>query len=103
MGRVVSLALAALHLRLDDVDAEAELLELQLEAAESHVERWLRRPLVPWDADDLTKRAPADVSSAILLVLGDLYQNRSASVDKPLSENATLARLLSVHRRGLGL
>lgn len=103
MGRVVSMSLAAIHLRLDDVDAESELLEILIDAAESHVERWLRRSLVPWDAADPSVPTPSCVKAAILLVLGDLFDNRSGNTDKPLTENATLVRLLSVHRRGLGL
>jgi hypothetical protein len=103
MSKLVSLDIAAQHLRLDDVDAEAELLELYLDAAEAHVESYLRRPLVPWNAEALTEQAPASVRAAILLVVGDLHQNRSANVEKPVSENATLVRLLALHRRGLGV
>ena len=44
-----------------------------------------------------------DVVFAILLVLSDLYENRSSNTDKPLSLNATLTRLLSGHRRGLSI
>jgi hypothetical protein len=100
---VVSLELVTQHLRLDDAEAEADYVHLLLDAAESHVQAWLRRPLAPWSAMDAEVQMPRDVVCAILLVLGDLYENRSANVEKPLSENATLRRLLSVHRRGLGL
>jgi len=99
---LVSPELAAQHLRLDDPAAEADYVQMLVEAAESHVQRWLRRPLAPWNALDPAELAPRDVVFAVLLVLGDLYENRSANVERPLSENATLRRLLSVHRRGLG-
>jgi hypothetical protein len=105
MGRIVSLALAYKHLRLDEGNDEEELVEFYLDGAESHVESRLRRPLLPWSATDPNAQVPAAVRQAILLALGDLYENRSAQAEgsRALTENRTLGNLLAPHRRGLGI
>lgn len=41
---------------------------------------------------------PAPLRAAVLLTAGDLYENREAQSHKPLTENATVMRLLSPYR-----
>lgn len=41
---------------------------------------------------------PASLRAAVLLTAGDLYENREAQSHKPLSENATVMRLLAPYR-----
>lgn len=89
------------HLRLDDADGEGPYVEMLLTVAESAVSQYLGRPLTPWSIDQASP--PPEVLHAVLLILADLYENRSAQTDKPLSSNATVDRLLHFHRRGLGL
>lgn len=89
------------HLRLDDADGEGAYVEMLLMVAESAVSQYLGRPLTPWSLAQVSP--PPEVMHAVLLILADLYENRSAQTDKPLSSNATVDRLLHFHRQGLGL
>lgn len=100
---LITAARAAEHLRLDDPDAESGYVQLIISAAESHVAQYLQRPLVPWDSLDATVPTPPEVEYAVLLHVADLYENRSANVEKTLSVNPTVDRLLHMHRRGLGV
>lgn len=102
MSVLISLETVAVHLRLDDVDDyERAYLEMLLAAACASVLVYLNRDqFVPWSATQ--ERPPQEVVFAILLVLADMYENRSAQTDKPLSINATVDRLLHFHRQGLG-
>lgn len=89
------------HLRLDDADEEGAYVEMLVTVAESSVAQYLGRPLTPWSDDQVDP--PPEVMCAVLLILADLYENRCAQTDKPLSSNATVDRLLHFHRMGLGL
>ena len=95
---IVSLADAKTHLRVDG-SAEDGFIELLLGAAEDAVARYLNRP-VPWrDTDGTETPVPAAVKVAVLLILGDLYANREASVvGATVSANPTVDRLLWPHR-----
>lgn len=99
---LTTLERAALHVRLDSPDEES-LAELQdlVDAAEEHVATYLGRPLTPWTATQ--EQPPKAVMHAVLLHLTDLYENRSANVEKTLSANPTVDRLLHFHRIGLGV
>lgn len=49
--------------------------------------------------DDLVLLAqPAPVDAAILLMVGDLYENREGQSDKALHRNQTYERLLNPYR-----
>ena len=47
---------------------------------------------------ELPKKLPAPVRAAILLRVGDLYENREAQIDRPLHGNPTFERLLNPYR-----
>ena len=48
--------------------------------------------------EPLDDTAPAPVKAACLLLVGDLYANREALVERPLSKNPTFERLLNPYR-----
>ncbi|WP_188260865.1 head-tail connector protein [Azospirillum tabaci] len=96
---VVTLEEAKAHLRVDGTDDDADI-DLKLAAAEDLAAQVLNRP-VPWtnvDGDEVP--VPASVKAAILLILGDLYANREASiVGTSHTVNPTVERLLWPHRK----
>lgn len=47
--------------------------------------------------------APAALKAAILLMVGDLYENAAANTEKALAENPTLQRLIFPYRNNLGV
>lgn len=91
------------HLRVDE-SAEDALLTLLGEAAEDYASQYLGRSL-PW-LDDLGAPVPvpASVRAALLLVIGDLYENREGVVVGTIvAVNPTVERLLHFYRVGLGV
>ena len=102
---VVTLNQVKNHLRLCPSDAdENNHLELLISAAVSHASQYLDRP-IPWaDKDGEPVPVPPDVQAAILLIIGDLYENREGQfVGIAVSENQTVQNLLHFHRIGLGI
>lgn len=85
----VTLQEAKDHLRILD-DAEDNHLTSLLEAAEGFVASYLE--------DDLPEPMPAPVRAAVLLLMGDLYENRERQSDRALQENATFHLLLNPYR-----
>jgi len=97
------------HLRLDEdiEDAGADTntdLQLLLDAAVDHASQILNRP-IPWkDAQGNDVDVPASVVQAILLLIGDFYENREAVITGTIvAENPTVMRLLHFYRKGLGV
>lgn len=91
------------HLRLDGSAEDAQLTLLS-EAAEDYASQYLNRSL-PW-LDDLGAPVPVPTSirAALLLVVGDLYENREgAFVGVSRVDNPTVERLLHFYRVGLGV
>lgn len=91
------------HLRLDGSAEDALLLALS-SAAEDYASQYLNRP-IPWqDAAGATVPVPASVKAALLLIVGDLYENReAATVGVTRADNPTTERLLHFYRAGLGV
>jgi uncharacterized phiE125 gp8 family phage protein len=50
----------------------------------------------------LSQELPRTIRTAILMMVADMYTNREAQVEKPLSANPTVERLLSQYRLNLG-
>lgn len=91
------------HLRLDGSEEDAQLTLLS-EAAEDYAAQYLGRAL-PW-LDDLgaPEPVPPSVRAALLLIVGDLYENREgAFVGVSRVDNPTVDRLLHFYRVGLGI
>jgi uncharacterized phage protein (predicted DNA packaging) len=78
------------HLRLNDTGEDAVLTAFVATAA-AHVTNYIG--IVYAEG-----AAPAPVKSAALLMVGDLYENREAQTDRPLSENRTFIQLLNPYR-----
>lgn len=51
----------------------------------------------------VSEELPSTIRTAILMQVADLYQNREAQVEKPLTSNPTLERLLSMYRLEMGI
>lgn len=93
------------HLRLCLSDAEENShLEMIISAAVSHASQYIDRP-IPWpNKDGEFMEVPPDLQAAILLIIGDLYENREGQfVGVAVAENQTVQNLLHFHRAGLGI
>ncbi|WP_431856608.1 head-tail connector protein [Azospirillum sp.] len=99
MPSIVTLDEAKAHLRVDGADDDADIT-LKLEAAQDAAVQYLNRP-VPWaDAAGIEVPVPASVKAAVLLLLGDLYAIREASIVGTIhTVNPTVERLLSPYRK----
>ena len=81
---------AILHMRIDHAD-DYGVIETCIAAAEASVIDYLGIKQIP-------EHMPAPVRAAILLRVGDLYENREAQTDRPLHGNQTFERLLNPYR-----
>ena len=80
-----------LHCRIDHAE-EDSLLQSMIDAAVASVGDYINA------TEPLDATAPAPVKAACLLLVGDLYSNREALVERPLSKNPTFERLLNPYR-----
>lgn len=80
------------HLRVDG-NIEDYLIEDLMATATAAVASHLDNSTVVLDTT-----APAPVKAAALLLVADLYENRSASTERPLHRNETFERLLQPYR-----
>lgn len=98
---LISLDEIKLHLRLElgpDSEADPEL-EAMYSTALDYCENFLGRS-IPWTSDN---ELNSSVRSAMLLIIGDLYENREARTGGEYSASSTVERLLHFHRVGLGI
>lgn len=84
---MITLTEAKTHLRVDGTDDDTEI-EAMIDTAEAHVENFLGAPVA----------TPAPIKSAALLCVADLYENREAQTDRPLTENRAFGLLLNPYR-----
>lgn len=97
---IVTLTEARNHLRIIST-AEDDQITLFIEAAETHIANFLNAD-VP-GLSDSPPAVPAPIKAAALLIVGDLFDNRSAQVEKPLSENRAVVALLMPYRQEMGI
>jgi len=88
------------HLRVSqEPDSEQDpQLELMYEAAIDYCHRFIDAD-IPVDSNGLNPSFRA----AVLLVIGDLFENRESGSGADYSPNKTVERLLHFHRRNLGV
>jgi uncharacterized phiE125 gp8 family phage protein len=55
------------------------------------------------DSPLISKELPNTIKIAMLMIIVDLYENRTAQVDYTLSSNPTVERLLSMYRLEMGI
>ncbi|MBY6102953.1 head-tail connector protein [Marinobacter nauticus] len=77
------------HLRVTHT-AEDSVIQSYWDAAEGHVAEYL--------GDDLPDPMPQPIQAAVLLLVGDLYVNRTRQADRVLHENSAYALLLNPYR-----
>ncbi len=80
---------AKMHLRIDQ-DFEDDYLQGLILAAETHVSMYL--------GDASPDPMPAPIKAAVLLLVGDLYENRERQGDRTLTEGTAYALLLGPYR-----
>ena len=80
------------HLRVDH-DDENGLIEAIMAAATAATGNYLDNATLVLDA-----YAPAPVKSAALLLVADLYENRTMQVERVLYKNSTYESLLTPYR-----
>lgn len=93
------------HLRLEVADTSQDALLQRLgDAAEDYTSQYLGRP-IPWlDSDGAIVPLPVSVRAAMLLVVGDLFENREGQiVGASRADNPAVERLLHFYRVGLGI
>lgn len=87
---LITLEEAKLHTRIDHEDEDALLL-VMIDAAHAYVAHATGRT-------DLEANPPPMAKQAALLVFADLYANREAQADRPLTPNKTADALLTMCR-----
>lgn len=81
-----------LHLRVD-LSNDDDLIESIMTAATTATANYLDLPV-----SQMTTTVPSPIKFATLLMIADLYENRSAQTDRPLHRNETYERLLQPYR-----
>lgn len=89
-----------MHLRLDESEtAEDDLLNSLTDAAVDYASMYVGRD-IPWDGEPV----PASVRAAILLIIGDLYENREGTfIGVSVEQNPAVVNMLHFYRVGLGV
>lgn len=85
----VTLDEAKMHMRVDHPDEDSYIEGLVM-AAEAHISMYL--------GDASPDPMPAPIKAAVLLLVGDLYENRERQADRILHEGTAYALLLSPYR-----
>ena len=88
----ITLSEAKSQARIDHAD-EDDLLTTMIDVAEAYVRHATGIPTDP---------LPTMAKAATLLVFADLYANREAQQDRPLSQNKTVDSLLAMSRDYVG-
>ena len=88
---MLTLAETKLHIRVDHEDEDTLITGL-IAAATTATGDYIGRTTA------LDDTSPAPIKAAAMLLVGDLYANREAQVERPLHGNATYERLLNPYR-----
>jgi len=84
--------------------SQDDYIQSCIDAAESHAEQYMGRTLEPWIDGEAEGPVPADVKRAILLLVGDYYNNREATVvGVSVANNPAAESLMHFRRRGMGI
>ncbi|AFK62788.1 phage protein DNA packaging protein [Advenella kashmirensis WT001] len=87
---MVDVTQAKEHMRVDH-DFEDTLIQTYIDAATAGVLDYLNLAAMPIPT-------PAPVTAAILLAVGDLYENRESKIENRSVDNLTYKRLLDPYR-----
>ena len=87
---MLTLTEAKQHLRVD-LSHDDNLIESLIDAATAATSNHL-------DGMVLDDMAPAPVKAAALMLVADMYENRSAQTERPLHHNEAYERLLQPYR-----
>lgn len=103
---LISIEAIKFHLHLDpNPDSEIDpSLEDMLDSAVDYASQYLGRP-IPWkDSEGADVEVPASVRQALLLLVGDFYENREETViGASVAVTGYIERLLHFYRVGLGV
>lgn len=83
-----------LHLRVDGDEENSLIQSLMLTATAAVLDHLNVGEVNPYEGV-----FPHPVRAAGLLLVGDLYANREAQTDRPLTDNKAFARLLAPYRQ----
>lgn len=97
---VVTLSEAKLHLRVTGT-SEDSLISLLIQAATDRVENFINQQIP--GAYDSPVSTPASIKAAVLLMVGDMFENREAGGEKTYNINPTVKALLYPYRVELGI
>ena len=103
---ILTLEEMKLHLRLPlDVDSEldAQLNDME-DAAVDYASQFLNRS-IPWqDSEGSEVPVPASIRQALLLIVGDFFENREAqNTQSQYHQNPAAERLMHFYRVELGI
>lgn len=90
---LISLSEAKEHLKVENSDEDA-LIQLYINAAIDYIGNFLNLENYPY---------AASLKAAALLIVGDLYENREAGVEKEIKPNPAVINLMFPYREGLGV
>lgn len=93
MANCITLAQAKKHLRVDNADEDQHIL-LFIYAAHDYVKNFLNQ--------SIPTPAPDAIRAAILLIVGDMYENREGASEKEIYSNPAVDRLLYPYRVDIG-
>lgn len=89
---ILNIDLVKKHIKVDGNDEDTEI-QLYLDAAEQYVNDYCDTKDEPFSA------FPYPVQAAVLLIVGDLYENREMQVVKELYQNPAAENLLLPYRK----
>lgn len=89
---ILNIELVKKHIKVDGNDEDTEI-QIYIEAAEQYVNDFCDTKDEPFAV------FPAPVQAAVLLIVGDLYENREMQVVKELYQNPAAENLLLHYRK----